>query len=119
MASKISSKIKNKVWKDYTKNAQSKNELKQMFLGINPTEAYQKISLKLKKKLDEAKTNASPKRTTLKPTKKPKKTLSPTRKPKRSISPSRAKKSSTKVGSPSKLKVKKSKSPSRVRLIKN
>ena len=73
MSTKITPKVKNKVWQDYTKNSNSKNELKQMFLGMNPTNAYKKISLKLKKKLDEVKVSSSPLRKTLRPKiKKPK-----------------------------------------------
>ena len=73
MSTKITPKVKNKVWQDYTKNSNSKNELKQMFLGMNPTNAYKKISLKLKKKLDEVKVSSSPLRKTLRPRiKKPK-----------------------------------------------
>jgi hypothetical protein len=90
MATKITTKVKDKVWKDYTKNSKSKNELKQMFLGLNPTDAYKKISIKLKKKIDQIKAS-------------PKKTLKPSR---------------TKIrSSPSRTKIKSS--PSRVRLIKN
>lgn len=81
MSTKITPKVKNKVWQDYTKNSNSKNELKQMFLGTNPTSAYKKISLKLKKKLDNVKTSSSPSRKTLRP-KIPKKSLSPFRKSK-------------------------------------
>lgn len=85
MSTKITHKVKNQVWEDYTKNSNSKKELKQMFLGMNPTSAYKKISLKLKKKLDEAKVSSSPLRKTLRPKIKiPKKlskgTLSPSRK---------------------------------------
>ena len=73
MSTKITPKVKNNVWQDYTKNSNSKNELKQMFLGMNPTNAYKKISLKLKKKLDEVKVSSSPLRKTLRPRiKKPK-----------------------------------------------
>ena len=67
MSTKITPKVKNKVWQDYTKNSNSKNELKQMFLGMNPTNAYRKISLKLKKKLDQVKVSSSPLRKTLRP----------------------------------------------------
>ena len=67
MSTKITPKVKNKVWQDYTKNSNSKNELKQMFLGMNPTNAYKKISLKLKKKLDQVKASSSPLRKTLRP----------------------------------------------------
>ncbi len=51
MSTKITHKIKDKVWKDYTNNTNSKHELKQMFLGKSPSIAYQKISIKLKKKI--------------------------------------------------------------------
>jgi hypothetical protein len=67
MSTKITPKVKNKVWQDYTKNYNSKNELKQMFLGMNPTNAYEKISLKLKKKLDQVKASSSPRRKTIRP----------------------------------------------------
>ena len=71
---KITTKLKDKVWKDYTKKTASKNELKQMFLGKNPTDAYKKISIKLKKKIDEE-TGKSSKKVL-----KPKKPISPNRK---------------------------------------
>ena len=86
MSTKITPKVKNKVWQDYTKNSNSKKELKQIFLGINPTNAYKKISLKLKKKLDEVKTNSSPVRKTLRP--KIPKIKSPLRKSKSKLSKS-------------------------------
>ena len=102
MSTKITPEIKNKVWQDYTKSSKSKNELKQMFLGMNPTNAYKKISLKLKKKLNEVKTSSSPVRKTLRPKKlskgstssiSPKRTRSPKRtsSPKRTRSPKRTK----------------------------
>ena len=108
MSTKITPKVKNKVWQDYTKNSNSKNELKQMFLGMNPTNAYKKISLKLKKKLDQVKASSSPLRKTLRPkiptksskgpygpsspsrkTTKSKRISSPKRSPKRRTSPKR------------------------------
>ena len=101
MSTKISSKVKDKVWKDYTRNKNSKSELKQMFLGSSPSKAYQKISVKLKKKLNEE-TLKSPSRS-LKPTK------SPSRKLKTTKSPSRKLKT---IKSPSR-KLKTTKSPSR------
>ena len=115
MASKITPQIKNKVWKDYTKDSKAKNELKQMFLGTNPTDAYKKISIKLKKKLDKVKTNESPNRKTLKPkrsNKSPSRKLrhSPSRKlrhsPSRKLrhSPSRKLNRSRKFGSPRRLR---------------
>ena len=67
MSTKITPKVKNNVWQDYTKNSNSKNELKQIFLGMNPTNSYRKISLKLKKKLDQVKVSSSPPRKTLRP----------------------------------------------------
>ena len=45
---RITPKIKDKVWKDFTKNTSSKNALKQIFLGENPGQSYKKISDKLK-----------------------------------------------------------------------
>jgi len=84
MSTKITPKVKNKVWQDYTKNSNSKNELKQMFLGMNPTNAYKKISLKLKKKLDQVKASSSPLRKTLRPKIPTKSSSSPSRKPKKS-----------------------------------
>ena len=142
MSTKITPKVKNKVWQDYTKNSNSKNELKQMFLGMNPTNAYRKISLKLKKKLDEVKVSSSPLRKTLRPkipkiksSKKsslgpngPKKSSQKRNSPKRRISSPKRRISSPKrrPSSPSKLKL--VRSPSRrsnkdksssVRLIKS
>ena len=48
---KITPKIKDKVWKDFTKKSSSKNALKQIFLGENPGQSYKKISDKLRIKL--------------------------------------------------------------------
>ena len=92
MSTKITPKVKNQVWQDYTKNSNSKNELKQMFLGKDPTNAYKKISLKLKKKLDQVKVRSSPLKKTLRSKipkiKSPKKSLmSPSKKSKRISSP--------------------------------
>ena len=66
---KITTKIKDKVWKDYTKNSTSKSELKNIFLGNNPTDAYKRISSKLKSKLSSASKSPSksPKRKSLRP----------------------------------------------------
>ena len=89
MSTKITPKVKNKVWQDYTKNSNSKNELKQMFLGMNPTNAYKKISLKLKNRLNQERLTSSPLRKSLKPRKK---SSSPTRKlSKPLLSPKRSK----------------------------
>ena len=120
MSTKITPKVKNKVWQDYTKNPSSKTELKQMFLGMNPTNAYKKISSKLKKKLDQVKVSSSPIRKTLRP----KKTINSSFK-----SPSRKHEKSIRTFSPKRIKSPKRKtSPSRksnkdklssVRLIKS
>ena len=101
----ITTQVKDKVWKDYTKKSNSKSELKSMFLGNNPGEAYKKISVKLKKKLDEE-TNKKSLRPTRKtktsssPKKSPKKTKSSPKRiknsPKRTISPKRSPKRSPK-----------------------
>lgn len=72
---KLTTKLKDQVWKDYTKNSKSKTELKNIFLGNNPTDAYKKISTKLKNKLTSASKSPSksllkyPKRKSLKPSK--------------------------------------------------
>ena len=91
---KITNKLKDKIWKDYTKKTTSKNELKQMFLGANPTSAYQKISVKLKKKINDETSRRSPKRSTKSPkrsTRSPKRSTKSTRSPKRSTrSPKRS-----------------------------
>ena len=87
---KITNKLKDKIWKDYTRKTTSKNELKQMFLGANPTSAYQKISVKLKKKINDETSRKSPKRST-KSTRSPKRSTKSTRSPKRSTrSPKRS-----------------------------
>ena len=134
MSTKITPKVKNKVWQDYTKNSNSKNELKQMFLGMNPTNAYRKISLKLKKKLDQVKVSSSPVRKTLRPKKsntspsrksiKSKRIASPKRSspkrssPKRSSPKRHLRTSKTKIVTSPRRKSKKDKLSS-VRLIKN
>jgi hypothetical protein len=56
---KITPKIKDKVWKDFTKNSSSKSALKQIFLGDNPTKSYKKISDRLKTKLNTEVKNSS------------------------------------------------------------
>jgi len=102
MSTKITPKVKNKVWQDYTKNSNSKNELKQMFLGMNPTNAYKKISLKLKKKLDEVKVSSSPLRKTLRPRiKKPKNSSSSPSSP---LSHSKGEKKTKRITSPKRKK---------------
>ena len=66
----LTSKIKDKIWKDFTKNSSSKDELKQIFLGVNPGESYKKISDKLKTKLNTEVKNISinsPKRKSIRP----------------------------------------------------
>ncbi len=45
----ISNKIKDDVWKKYTSNPSSKNELKKMFFSNKPGEAYNNISTKITK----------------------------------------------------------------------
>ena len=62
MSVNVSPQIKNKIWKEYTDDKKSKDELKQMFLGNSPTLAYKKISTKLKKKLDKESVKKSPSR---------------------------------------------------------
>ena len=120
MSTKITPKVKNKVWQDYTKNSNSKNELKQMFLGMNPTNAYKKISLKLKKKLDQVKVS-SPVRKTLRPkipniksSKKSSTSLSsrysPSRKTTKSKRISSPKRSNLKISSPKRSSPKRSSS---------
>ena len=66
----LTSKIKDKIWKDFTKNSSSKDELKQIFLGVNPGQSYKKISDKLKTKLNTEVKNISinsPKRKSVRP----------------------------------------------------
>ena len=48
----ITPKIKDKVWTDFAKKSSSKSDLKNIFMGANPTDAYGKIKSKLKKELD-------------------------------------------------------------------
>ena len=133
MSTKITPKVKNKVWQDYTKNSNSKNELKQMFLGMNPTNAYKKISLKLKKKLDQVKVSSSPVRKTLRPKipkiKSSKKSSLGPNSPKRSSqkrsSPNGPKRSSPKRSSPKRSSPKRSSpkrrpsSPSKLKLVRS
>lgn len=89
----ISTHVKNQVWSDFTKRPNSKNELKRMFLGTNPTQAYKKISDKLKKNLDKASKDTTKKKTS-KLSPKRSKIKSPRSSPKRS--PKRSPKSSPK-----------------------
>ena len=97
---KITHKIKDKIWKDYTKNIKSKDELKQMFMGANPTSAYKKISDKLKKQIN--KETNSPSRKVKSPSRKVKSPDSILRY--KTISPSEKHKSlSRKVKSPSRI----------------
>ena len=85
----VSNKIKSKVWDEYTKKPSTKSELKSIFLSKNPTDAYKKVSDKLKKQLDKESVSSkkssknSPKRS-LKPDS-PRK--SPKNSPKRSLKP--------------------------------
>ena len=129
MSTKITPEVKNKVWQDYTKNSNSKNELKQMFLGMNPTNAYRKISLKLKKKLNQVKTSSSPVRKTLRPkipkkiSSGPKRISSPKRSPKRSLkrSPKRSLKRSPKRSPKRKISSPKRRpsNPSKTKLVRS
>ena len=72
MSSVITPSIKDKVWKSYTEKPSSKSELKNIFLGNNPTDSYSKINIKLKKHLDTEckKKSASPKRKSASPKRK-------------------------------------------------
>ena len=49
---KITPKIKDKIWHNFTRNTSSKNALKQIFMGDNPGKSYQKISDRLKLQLN-------------------------------------------------------------------
>jgi hypothetical protein len=73
----ISNKIKDDVWKKYTSNPSSKNELKKMFFSNKPGEAYNNISTKITKAVNKEikdSENKSKPKSTLKPTLKPKPT---------------------------------------------
>jgi hypothetical protein len=96
MPTTVSTHVKNQVWSDFTKRPSSKNELKKMFLGTNPTQAYKKISEKLKKNLDKASKDTTVKKTCKNTSK---------------LSPKRSKTKS--VGSPKRSKTKSSGSPKR------
>ena len=126
MSTKITPKVKNKVWQDYTKNSNSKNELKQMFLGMNPTNAYKKISLKLKKKLDQVKaSSSSPLRKTLRPKIPKKSTSSPSRNPTKSKRISSPKRRTSPTGptglkrSPKRSPKRRPSNPSKTKLVRS
>jgi len=54
-SSGVSNKVKDKVWKDYTKKTSAKSQLKQMFMGQDPGKAYKKISSKLRTDIERLK----------------------------------------------------------------
>ena len=115
-----STKDKAKVWEVYSSKPSSKSELKNVFLGTNPTESYKKVTNKLTKDLNRSaakgevlpktKSKKSPKRNSLSPKRKSKSSS-----PKRSsLSPKRKSKSSSpKRGSLSPKRKSKSSSPKR------
>ena len=125
----VTPQLKNEVWKQYTNSTSAKNELKDVFFSNTPSSSYQKISDKLKKKLNSLSNKRnkssphltrkdSPKRkskSTLSPKRKSKSTLSHKRKSKSTLSPKRKSKGSPKKkskGSP-KRKTKSTLSPKR------
>ena len=103
----ISQKVKDDVWRDYTKNKTSQKELKSIFMSSNPSSAYKKISDKIRKKLQktsisDTKVKKSSPRKNLRPSKSSNKSLS-SKSPKKSLSPKKSK-SSKKSLSPKKEK---------------
>ena len=118
----ITPKIKDKVWKDFAKKSSSKSDLKNIFMGNNPTDAYGKIKTKLKKDLDrevdKSKKSLKPRKSTttkivrLSPRKA---TKSPRKSPKRTVkkSPRRSQKRTVKKSPRRSPKRTVKKSPSR------
>ena len=84
---KITPQIKDKVWKSYTQKSSSKSELKNIFLGTKPTEAYSKIKLQLKNELNKETSKPRDLKPTIKITKLSKtRPLNSPRSPKKSLS---------------------------------
>jgi hypothetical protein len=65
---KVTPAVKEAAWKNFTKKTSSKNELKKVFLGENPTTAYGKVSKSLQLELKKESAKSAKKSSTSKKT---------------------------------------------------